>query len=151
MIKTENWHMKKSVGNLSIQSDFIVISFVVAMGSNHDVQHAFMSALKELRLLGKLTMSVKMVGLDVTGKTDLIYHNACAKIELHEPMSLMSLNERLKHIEMLCGRNSEEALVAMDLDILAVFDGDVWQISHKRLPFKPYERVGLLEVADFLL
>lgn len=143
--------VKNSVSYLSSQDNFIVSAFVVAMGSNTDAKRAFAIAECELTSLGELQMSAQTVGLDFTGRTDLVYHNACAMVELCEPMSFADLYERLKYIENLCGRGRDRQIVPMDLDILAVFADANWQISRQRLPFKEHERVGLLAVADFLL
>lgn len=143
--------VKSNVCDLSSQSHLIVSAFVVAMGSNSHAEQAFVIAECELTSLGELQMSAKTVGLDFTGRTDSVYHNACAMVSLNEPMVFTDLYWQLKDIERQCGRVQGGQGVPMDLDILAVFDGTVWQISQKRLPFKAHERAGLSEVASFLL
>lgn len=143
--------VKNSVSYLLLQDNFIVSAFVVAMGSNTDAKRAFAIAECELTSLGELQMSAQTVGLDFTGRTDLVYHNACAMVSLNEPMVFTDLYWQLKHIERQCGRVQGGQGVPMDLDILAVFADESWQISRQRLPFKEHERVGLLAVADFLL
>lgn len=143
--------VQSRVSDLSSQGNFTVSAFVVAMGSNSHAEQSFAIAEQELAVLGGVKMSVQTVGLDFTGRTKLIYRNACAVVELCEPMGFADLYKQLKHIERLCGREQDRQIVPMDLDILAVFADDGWQISQKRLPFKEHERVGLLAVADFLL
>lgn len=143
--------MKIIVSDLSVLSKLNVSAFVVAMGSNVDTHRAFDIALRELLRLGDLQMSSWTTGLDFTGKTKLVYHNACAMVQLDLPMSFAYLSEQLKCIEVLCGRESIGQAVPMDLDILAVFDDCIWQISKTKLPFKTHEKSGLLQVAHFLL
>lgn len=146
-----NSTMNDVVNTLYLQSNLNVISIIIALGSNINHERAFATAIAELGKLGEVRLSSLTVGEDFTGRTTLIYHNACALISLYQASDFETLVARLKDIEKRCGRVSGSQDVPMDLDILAVFDGTMWQISQKRLPFKAHERVGLSEVADFLL
>lgn len=128
----------------------MINQYVIALGSNHQSEIAFNIALNELKTLGEVNVSLVVIGVDFTGKTDRIYHNAVAMIDLYQPCDYDEFNLILKNIEKQCGRNDDPKQVPMDLDILAFYD-KAWQIISKRLPFKDHEKKGLFEVAPFLL
>lgn len=130
--------------------DGIISQVVIAVGSNTDSDRAFAIMQHELLTLGEFVLSESVVGQDFTHKTDCVYHNACLKLTLTHPLPYDDLNQRLKYIEIQCGRTKDGDKVAMDLDILAVYDG-VWHSVPKRLPFKQHEKAGLIQVAPFLL
>lgn len=111
---------------------------------------AFDIAIHELKNMGDVVISSIAMDKDFTGKTDYIYHNAVAVIDLYQPCDYDEFNLILKTIEKQCGRNDDKKQIPMDLDILAFYDTD-WQIIGKRLPFKAHEKTGLFEVAPFLL
>lgn len=125
------------------------MKYVIAIGSNTDSENALMTALSALCQYGEVVLSSVIVGRDFTGKTEQIYHNAVCVIELFEPCDYEAFNEVLKGIEKLCGRHDNQC-VPMDLDILAYECGD-WCMIKKRLPFKAHEKMGLSEVAPYLL
>lgn len=128
----------------------MINQYVIALGSNHQSEIAFNIALNELKTLGEVNVSPVVIGVDFTGKTDCIYHNAVAMIDLYQPYDYDEFNLILKNIEKQCGRNHDKKQIPMDLDILAFYD-KAWQIVSKRLPFKEHEKKGLFEVAPFLL
>lgn len=128
----------------------MINQYVIALGSNHQSEIAFNIALNELKTLGEVNVSPVVIGVDFTGKTDRIYHNAVVVLTLFNPLAYDEFNLILKNIEKQCGRNHDKKQIPMDLDILAFYD-KVWQIVSKRLPFKAHEKKGLSEVAPFLL
>ena len=134
-----------------------IIGAVIAMGSNDNADRAFAVAVELLGQLGNIWLSDIGISPDFTQKTTHIYHNACVQISLTVPMSFTELKHTLKTIESHCGRKQTMdsfSLVAMDLDILAVqYQADklAWHISQKRLPFKAHEKLGLAQIAPFLL
>lgn len=125
--------------------------YLIALGSNHNSEASFNLALDELKSRGEVDLSSVIIGKDFTGKTELIYHNAVLMIRLYEPMDYDNFNGLLKNIEKQCGRETDKKNVPMDLDILAYYTHDGWHLIKKRLPFKEHEKMGLSEVAPFLL
>lgn len=144
-----NFSMVNIISKLS--DELAATSLVVALGSNSDSERSFKIASAELSKLGTIQRSSLIVGRDYTGQTQDIYYNACVYLVLDSPWLMQKLHDVLKYIERSCGRHKGEKTVPMDLDILAISDGQRWHISQKRLPFKEHERVGLAEVAEFLL
>lgn len=128
----------------------MINQYVIALGSNINNDMAFDIAIHELKNMGDVAISSITIDKDFTGKTDRIYHNAVAMIDLYQPYDYDEFNLILKNIEKQCGRNDDKKQIPMDLDILAFYDTD-WQIIGKRLPFKAHEKKGLFEVAPFLL
>ncbi len=134
------------------------MKYIVALGSNVSSNHAFNITLEELKCLGKVLMSSVVSGVDYTGKTEFIYHNAVAMITLHHVVPYDDFNQRLKAIEIKCGRTNQhskhEPNVPMDLDILAYCESccgiSDWRLMEDRLPFKAHEKKGIDEIAPFL-
>lgn len=139
--------------DLSVIDTPIIKKALVALGSNYQSEFAFQITLDNFIVLGEVVMSDVIVGADYTQKTQSIYHNACVLLTLNIPCSFMQLSKYCKKIEMMCGRThslNQHNNIAMDLDILAVYTKELWQISQRRLPLKPYELIGLKQVAPFL-
>ena len=116
----------------------------IALGSNHDAKVAFTCAIKSLQELGRVVLSQRICGQDFTGRSQRIYHNACAYIILTK-------------IERRCGRNPAKKCtkydyeVVIDLDILAARFDEQWQMNLARLPLKNHDIQGIKQVAAFLL
>ncbi|WP_432481797.1 2-amino-4-hydroxy-6-hydroxymethyldihydropteridine diphosphokinase [Moraxella sp. ZY200743] len=138
------------IGDLSTFTQMVSV-VVIAMGSNHNPKFSFDTAFIALNELGSVQYSSVVVGQDFTRRTTDEYHNACAVLNLNYSQAFGDIYHRIKQIECLCGRCVNGPLVPMDLDILAVSDGEKWLVSQKRLPFKAHERAGLDEVVAFLL
>ncbi|UNU73148.1 2-amino-4-hydroxy-6-hydroxymethyldihydropteridine diphosphokinase [Moraxella nasovis] len=141
-------------GFCDLPKDALVSDVILSLGSNADSVRAFYIAKQALDQLGELMMSDRIIGKDFTGKTDKIYHNACASLRCHNPASIVQLSQNFKQIERLCGRSADNTIkqyVPMDLDILAVRINKCWYIHTKRLPLKAHERAGLSQVAQWLL
>lgn len=138
-------------------TDGQVERLVIALGSNHQADTAFACALNELHELGEIHLSQVVMGQDFTGRSQRVYHNACAYIVLTKSMQYTDIENKLKQIERDCGRNPAKKCaeydyeVAMDLDILAVYADGKWQMNPARLPLKSHDVQGVKEVARFLL
>ncbi len=138
-------------------TDGQVERLVIALGSNHQTDTAFACALHKLNKLGEIQLSQVVMGRDFTGRSQRVYHNACAYIVLTKSMQYTDIEHRLKQIERDCGRNPAKKCaeydyeVAMDLDILAVFADGKWQMNPARQPLKSHDLSGVKEVAGFLL
>ena len=92
-----------------------------------------------------------------TGRSQIIYHNACAYIILTKTMQYTDIEQTLKQIERRCGRNPAKKCtkydyeVVIDLDILAARFDEQWQMNLARLPLKNHDIQGIKQVAAFLL
>ena len=70
-------------------------AIVIALGSNHDAKVAFTCAIKSLQELGRVVLSQRICGQDFTGRSQRIYHNACAYIILTKKLcNIQTLNKR---------------------------------------------------------
>lgn len=140
-----------------MSSQASVNELVIALGSNHNAQAAFTCAIKALQELGQVMLSEVICGKDFTGRSQRIYHNACAYILLTKAMQYTDIEQKLKQIERRCGRNPAKKCaeydyeVVMDLDILAVRFDEEWQMNLARLPLKSHDLSGVEQVAGFLL
>lgn len=138
-------------------TDQPVDRLVIALGSNHQAKTAFACALQELKKLGVMQLSQVVISQDFTGRSQRVYHNACAYIVMTKSMLYKDIETLLKQIERSCGRNPAKKCaeydyeVAMDLDILAVFSDHRWQMNLARLPLKSHDLLGVQQVAAFLL
>lgn len=134
-----------------------VNAIVIALGSNHNAKTAFSCAIKSLQALGQVILSQKICGQDFTGRSQRIYHNACAYIVLTKTMQYTDIEHMLKQIEQHCGRNPTKKCakydyeVVIDLDILAARFDERWQMNLARLPLKNHDIQGIKQVATFLL
>lgn len=130
---------------------------VLCLGSNYRAEQGFDVALDKLGRLGLLRLSQVIQGADIEARSSLIYHNVCVHLQLYQDITHDSLQQQLKQIEKLCGRDEHKKTaefdyqVALDIDILAVCINNNWQVNPKRLPFKAHERIGIQQVASFLL
>lgn len=132
-------------------------AIVIALGSNHDAKAAFTCAIKSLQEFGQMMLSEVICGKDFTGRSQRIYHNACAYIILTKTMQYTDIEQMLKQIERRCGRNPAKKCakydyeVVIDLDILAARFDERWQMNLARLPLKNHDIQGIKQVATFLL
>lgn len=138
-----------------------ISQLVILFGSNFDSENVWSITKSHLKNMGECYFSDITISPDYTKKTNLIYYNACILIQLNCLQHHQQLNSELKKIEIQCGRNRLQnnqlqinqvtiSQVKADLDILAVYTKN-WHISQRRLPFKEHERIGLLQIAPFLL
>lgn len=126
--------------------------FLLSLGSNTEPAK-LSQAVAQLNLLGQTTISKPITGKDFTGKSERLYHNACVLLTVNQAEKLPAMLATFKQIEQLCGRqvtpNNDQ--VAMDIDILAYQIDGHWQFNPKKLPLKTHDRLGVGEIAAFLL
>lgn len=110
------------------------------MGSNSNTHSNIALATEQLAHLGELIELNQHTSADHTGKTDTWYLNKAVIINLTNTLIANDIYITLKNIEKQCGRIRNSSIVALDLDIMAVYI-DRWYIIKERLPFKNHEKI----------
>lgn len=137
---------------MSVNANPIINACLLSLGSNTE-QQKLTQAVDKLATLGEICLSAIITGKDFTGKSKRLYHNACVFLTLSQTQNLSDLMADFKQIEQNCGRQYalNDDAVAMDIDILAYQIDGHWQFNPKKLPLKTHDRLGVGEIAAFLL
>lgn len=131
-----------STADLATQS---LQAVLIVLGSNDNAVAAMACAIGALGKLGQVYHLGQCQGADVKNRSQASYDNQAVMVVFASPIKGKILSKRLKQIEQDCGRDERQNTaefdykVAMDLDILAVKQGDSWAVVRERYPFKAYE------------
>lgn len=131
-----------STADLATQS---LQAVLVVLGSNDNAMVAMACAIGALGKLGQVYHLGQCQGVDTKNRSKAMYNNQAVMVIFAIPIKGKILSKRLKQIEQDCGRDERQNTaefdykVAMDLDILAVKQGDSWAVVRERYPFKDYE------------
>lgn len=137
---------------MSVNANPIINACLLSLGSNTE-QQKLLQAVDKLATLGEICLSAIITGKDFTGKSKRLYHNACVFLTLSQTQNLSDLMADFKQMEQNCGRQYalDDDAVALDIDVLAYQTDNQWQYNPKKLPLKTHERLGVQEIAEFLL
>lgn len=124
----------------SIMLNTKISKVLIMMGSNNNALANITLAKNTLANIGTIQELNSHTSPDHTGKSDSIYLNTAIIIHLPNTMTAHDIYITLKHIEQQCGRIHNSSIVALDLDIMAVFI-DRWYIVKERIPFKAHETI----------
>lgn len=137
---TEFINSNHLIDKLQMLND-LALAFVIMMGSNTDnAKENIILAIDELQKIGQVQLLNSHTSADHTGKSQNMYANTAIILALTKKTKAILIYHTLKELEKLCGRNHQSCIVALDLDIMAVYI-DKWYIIKERLPFKEHEKI----------